>query len=189
MAPQVAADFLVPADAPVDRFMADVQRATLLERPGDLLGAPLLAQQPRYERHFGESEPRPAATPAAAGHGIAMRFLRAVFVVVVGPIAPQLAADRTAIAPEQLGDLRLRTAAHKLRRNRVSFFLGELVIRHRCNPFLARMRRQLVSPLPTFVQSVLHLPCDSAGPDHAFNRTRWCGPSDWKRKRWKAHLH
>src|SRR5207248_8891543 len=99
-------------------------------------------------------------------YGVAMRFLGAVLGVVVRPIAPQLAADRAAIAPEQMGDLRLRTAAHKLRRNRVSFFLGELVIRHRCNPFLARMRRQLVSPLPTSVQRVLHLPCESAESLH-----------------------
>src|SRR5438105_6168524 len=43
--PQVAADPLVPADAPVDRFVADAQRPPLLEHAGNLFGAPLLAQQ------------------------------------------------------------------------------------------------------------------------------------------------
>src|SRR5437764_15304161 len=99
MAPQVATDFLVPADAPVDGFMADVQRATLIERPGDLLGAPLLAQQPCYERHIFDGEVWSPTTSPASCHGIAMRFLGAVFAVVVRPIAPQLAADRAAIAP------------------------------------------------------------------------------------------
>jgi hypothetical protein len=91
-----------------------------------------------------------------------MRFLGAVFVIVVRPIAPQLAADRAAIAVERACNFRLRITAHKLRGNRVSFFLGELVIRHGCNPFPGRMRKQSVSPLPTPIQEVLHLLCESA---------------------------
>jgi hypothetical protein len=56
--------------------------------------------------------------------------------------------------------------------NQVSFFLGELVIQHGCNPFPGRMRRQLVSPLPTPVQKVLHLLCESTRPNPSVNRTR-----------------
>src|SRR5947207_2251528 len=123
---------------------------------------------------------RSSSTPASARHGVAVRFLGAVLAVVVGPIAAQLAADRAAIAAEQLRDLRLRAVAHKLRGNRVSFRLGELVIRHGCNPFHGRMERQPVSLAPHLIQRVLRLLCESAGPNHAFNRTRRYGPSTWR---------
>src|SRR5437588_8026480 len=95
---------------------------------------------------------------------VAVRFLGAVLAIVVGRIAPQFAADRAAVAPEKLSDVRLRAAAHELRGNRVSFFLGELVIRHGCNPFTGRMERRQYHWLPTLVQSALHLLCESARP-------------------------
>jgi hypothetical protein len=63
-----------------------------------------------------------------------MRFLGAILAVVVGRVAPQFAGNRAAVPSEHLGDLRRRMAAHALRGNQVSFFLGELVIRHGCNP-------------------------------------------------------
>src|SRR5438067_8780102 len=148
MAPQLTTGALVPADAPVDGFVTDAQRAVLSEHAGDLFGAPLLAKQPCHQRHVFDAEARSSSTSSSSCRRVAMRFLGAVLVVVVRPIAPQLAADRAPIAPEQLRDLRLRTAAHKLRGTRVSFLLGELVIRHGCNPFPGRMERQPVSLAP-----------------------------------------
>src|SRR5207302_4990569 len=111
---------------------------------------------------------------------VTVRLLGAILAVVMGRVAAQFARDRAAVPAEQASNLRRRLAAHQLCGNQVSFFLGELVIRHRCNPVPGRMRRQLVSPLPTFVQDVLHLPCESARPNHAFNRTRRYGPSSWR---------
>src|SRR5437879_164928 len=68
-----------------------------------------------------------------------------------------------------------------MRGNEVSFFLGELVIgSHGCNPLLGGMRRQLVSPLPTFVQKVLHLLCESAMPFHSMEGTRRQMTSAWR---------
>jgi hypothetical protein len=63
------------------------------------------------------------------------------------------------------GDLGARTSAHPQCCDPVSFFLGELAIRHGCNPFPGRMRKQSVSPLPTPIQEVLHLLCESATPN------------------------
>lgn len=37
---------------------------------------------------------------------------------------------------------------------------------HGCNPVGGRMRRRLVSPLPTLFQRVLHLLCESAPADY-----------------------
>ena len=71
-------------------------------------------------------------------------------------------------------------AAHLLCGNQVSFFLGELVIQHGCNPFPGRMRKQPVSPLPTSIQKLLHLLCESAVPDEAANRTRRHMPAFWQ---------
>jgi hypothetical protein len=107
-----------------------------------------------------------------------MRFLGAVVAVVVGRIAPQLARNRAAVAPQHAGHLGRRITAPPLCRNQVSFFLGELVIRHGCNPFPGRMRRQLVSPLPTFVQRVLHLLCESAGTPTTVIRNNRTGASE-----------
>jgi len=172
MSPQVTAGTLIPADAPIDRFVTDAQRAVLFEHAGNLFGAPFSTQQPCYERHIFDREVRSPTTSPASCHCVAVRFLGAVLAIVVGRIAPQFAADRAAVAPEKLSDVRLRAAAHELRGNRVSFFLGELVIRHGCNPFPGRMERRQYHWLPTLVQRVLHLLCESARPNHAYNRTR-----------------
>src|SRR5437660_6798733 len=165
MAPQVATRLLVPADAPVDRFVADAQRPPLLEHAGNLFGASFTAQQPRHLRHVGGAEGRAPTTAPSARGGVTVRLLGAILAVVMGRVAAQFARDRAAVPAEQASNLRWRLAAHPLCGNQVSFFLGELVIRHRCNPVPGRMRRQLVSPLPPSVQRVLHLLCESARPN------------------------
>jgi hypothetical protein len=54
--------------------------------------------------------------------------------------------------------------------DQVSFVLGELVIRHGCNPS-CRMRSRSVSPLTPFGLRVLHLVCESATPNSSLKRT------------------
>jgi hypothetical protein len=76
-----------------------------------------------------------------------------------------------------------RVAAHPLCRNQVSFFLGELVIRHGCNPFPGRMERQPVSLAPQPLQRVLHLLCESARPNLTVNPTRRFMLSTWRSTR------
>jgi len=172
VAPQVTARPFIPANAPVDGLVADVQRAALPEHAGDLLGTPFSAQQPRHLRHLRDAEVRTPATAPATGRSVAVRLLGPVHAVVTGYVAPQFPHDRAAVAPQQAGSVRRRISARPLRGDQVSFFLGELVIRrHGCNPVPGRMRRQLVSPLPTRFQDVLHLPCESARPNPALNRT------------------
>src|SRR5436189_4996146 len=114
MAPQIAAGFLVPADAPVDCLVTDAKRAALLEYAGDLLGAPFSTQQARHFCHVGGTETRPSPTSPTTGDGVAVRFLRPVLTVVVGGVAPQLAGNCAAVTPQQAGDLGRRAATHPL---------------------------------------------------------------------------
>ena len=177
VSPQVASGALVPADAPVDRFVTDAQRALLLERARNLLGAPLAPQQAGYASHVDGAEARPAATSTTPGNGVAVCFFGAVVAIVVRRVAPQFTGDRAAVPAEHAGRRGGRMAAHLLCGNQVSFFLGELVIQHGCNPFPGRMRKQPVSPLPPSVQKLLHLLCESAAPNPSVNRTRRFMPS------------
>ena len=171
--PQVAAGPLVPANLPVDRLVTDAQATRPFPYPDDLLGTEPTAHQPRDLSHVGRAEVGAAAAAATPGGSIAVRFLRAVLGVMSGDIAAQFPADGARVTLQLPGDLGARASAHPQRRDPVSFFLGELVIRrHGCNPVPGRMRRQLVSPLPTQIQDVLHLPCESASPFHSVNRTR-----------------
>src|SRR5438876_8249181 len=97
--PQVAAGLLVPADAPVDRFVADAQRPPLLEHAGNLFGAPFTAQQPRHLRHVGGAEAR----------GVTVRLLGAILAVVMGRrVAAQFPSHRAAMPAEQASNLRRR---------------------------------------------------------------------------------
>ena len=170
--PQVAPGALIPADAAVDGLVTDVQSGLAPEHAGDLHGAPLAPQQLGDQRQVGATEVRLAATPSPSCHRVAVRLRRPVIAVVTGRVAAQFPRDRAAMAAQRMRNLCRRVTAAALGRNQVSFFLGELVIRHGCNPFPGRMRKRLVSPLPTSFQRVLHLPCESAMPNPAVERTR-----------------
>ena len=174
----------------VDRLVTDAQCAGLFAHPGDLLGAEPSAQQSRHPRHVGRTEVRAAATAATPGRRVAVRFLGPVVAVVVGRVASQLPTDRAGVALQQTRDPDLRNSAHPMRGDPVSFFLGELVVRfHGCNPVPGRMRRRSVSPLPTFLQEVGHLLCESATPNPAVERTRRFSASTWPMStRRAAHL-
>src|SRR5205823_13620970 len=159
------------ADASIDRLVADAQRPPLLEHAGYLFGAPFSAQQPRDLRHVGGAEARAPTTASSARGGVTMRLLGAILAIVMGRVAAQFRRHRAAVPAEQASNLRRRLAAHQLCGNQVSFFLGELVIRHGCNPFPGRMERRQYHWLPTLVQRVLHLLCESASTRAADGRT------------------
>ena len=142
MAPQLTASLPIPTNMPVDRLVADVQHAILPEHPGDLFRAPLAAHQPDHPRHVHRTEPRAPAAASTARICVAMGLLRSIVAVVMGNVAPQFAHDGAAVPPHRARNLRSPNTASQLRRNPVSFFLGELVIRfHGCNPVPGRMRR------------------------------------------------
>ena len=173
IAPQVAAGALVPSDATVDGLVADAQHAALSQRADDLLGTPPAADELSDGGHVGGTEVSAASAAAASGNGVAMGLLGPVLQVMVGAVATQPARDGAGVPGERAGDVRLRITGHGKAGDGVSFFLGELVIRrHGCNPFPGRMRKHLVSPLPTSFQRALHLLCESAMPNPAFERTR-----------------
>jgi hypothetical protein len=81
-------------------------------------------------------EARSAPTAPASGFCVTVRLARSVAPIMARRIALQLAADRARRAMQQSGDRTLARTRHAVCRNEISFFLGELVIRHGCNPFL-----------------------------------------------------
>src|SRR3990167_3317923 len=138
MSPQVAADLLVPADAPVDRLDADVQLPRLLQCSRYLLRAPAPAQQDRYPRHVLCAELRPSSAASPPRRGVAVGLLGSIVPVMRGRIAPKLTPDRARVSLQQPCDVGLRTSGHSVCRYAVSFFLGELVVlTHVCNLLLA----------------------------------------------------
>ena len=68
--------------------------------PGDLLGAPLSAEQLIYQREVCGREPAVAARARAAAVRSLLRGEGAVVPVGTGAVTPDLAADRGAVAPE-----------------------------------------------------------------------------------------
>jgi hypothetical protein len=81
-------------------------------------------------------EPWTAPTASSPRFGITMGLTGPVTPIVSRRVASQLAADCARRALQQSSNLALGRTRHAVRRNAISFFLGELVIRHGCNPFL-----------------------------------------------------
>src|SRR5690349_4354629 len=81
-------------------------------------------------------EARSAPTAPASGLCVTVRLARSVAPIVARRIALQLATDGARRTLQQPRDLPLGRARHAVCRNEISFFLGELVIHHGCNPFL-----------------------------------------------------
>lgn len=82
------------------------------------------------------AETRTAPTTATPTLRVVLRFAGSVAPIVACRIADQLATDRARRAVQPSSNLTSARANYAVRRNEISFFLGELVIRHGCNPFL-----------------------------------------------------
>lgn len=102
VAVQVAATALVLQHVLVDPFVADGQASLLRQPEADLLGAPVLAQQPLHQ------------TPVLVGDtwlGLGMAAIHRQLMGLPGPVtfqatvAPQLPADRGLVDADDGGDL------------------------------------------------------------------------------------
>ncbi len=71
-----------------------------------------------------------------------------------GAVAAQLSGDRAGRTAEDLGNLADAPAAHFAADNEISLFLGELVIRHGCNPFLPDEEVTSIASHPPKIQGV-----------------------------------
>src|SRR5689334_3988142 len=82
------------------------------------------------------AKPRPASATTSPRLRVTISLAGPVAPVMRGGIAFQLAADGARRALQQARDRRLCRSRHAVCGNEISFFLGELVIHHGCNPFL-----------------------------------------------------
>jgi len=105
MGMQSTARALVLPDVAVDRLVTDREQPVAPQPPGDLLGAPVLADQCLDTRLVGLRELRVPARAGAASPGIPVRQLRAVRAVAVRVVAVEFANDRAPMPPHDPGGM------------------------------------------------------------------------------------
>jgi hypothetical protein len=91
-------------DVAVDRLGADPEPSLSPESPGDLLGAPAPLQAADHEAPGPGPEPVVAPGPGAPAPGVPIGQLGVAGAIMGDPIAPELAPNGTAVAPQDPGD-------------------------------------------------------------------------------------
>src|SRR5712671_1891125 len=129
-----AGGFVRPEVA-IDRFVADRELVVCSQPASNLLGAPILPHERLHPRPVRGYEPPIAPRPRAASLRVPIGELGAVAPVPGRAVAPDLAADRAAVAPEHPGDRGGAQAASPQYAQRISFRAGDLVIHHRYASF------------------------------------------------------
>src|SRR6266849_3121118 len=129
VAVQLAACSLVRPDVAVNRLVADRELLRAAESARHLLRAPVLAQQRLDPLPVARRKPPVASRPRASPSCVPVGELRAVGGVAPGAIAPDLAPDGAAVAPEQAGDRGGGEAPLPQQAQGVPFREGDLVIR------------------------------------------------------------
>jgi len=132
---------LVRPDVAVDRFMADAEAAVPPQIAGHLLRTPLLLEQPAHPPQVGRREPSiaPGSRPPAAG--VPVRQLRAVGAVARRAIALDFPQDGAPMPPEDPGHRGWGQPLAPEQAERISFFEGDLAVRHSRLPLLSENRR------------------------------------------------
>src|SRR6266702_2632314 len=96
----------------------------------DLLGAPVCPHERLHPRPIRRREPPITPRARAAAPRVPLGELRAVASVAGRAVAPHLAPDRAAVAPEHTGDRGGGETALAEQTQGVSFRKGDLVVRH-----------------------------------------------------------
>src|SRR6266699_7265859 len=104
VAVQRAAATLVGPDVAVDGFVTDREQVEAAEPPRHLLGAPIFPQQLLDLRPVGRREPLVAPGAGASAACIPVGELGPIAPVAGRAVAPDLAADRAAVAAEHPRD-------------------------------------------------------------------------------------
>lgn len=179
--PQRASELAITQDVAVDRAVTDVQLRPHAQHTGDLLRAPLLAQQGMDVAPVVRLEQGPAATSASPCSRVLLRLRRAIRTVMSRGVPGHFSADGRGTSPHFPGDRSHARATAQSRGNEVSFLSGELVIRQGCSPCLAGKRKQQYLRSPPYSKQVLHFVWQSAGLTE-----RSSGRQHWP---WRRHLH
>jgi Carbamoyltransferase C-terminus/Carbamoyltransferase N-terminus len=155
-APEVAVELparaLVRPEVPVDGLMTDRERALPLEPARDLLGAPVLAQEPLDPLPVRRGKPAIAPGARPPPPGVPVRELRAIGAVAAAAVALDLPPDGAAMAAEDARDRRGGEALLAKQRKGVSFGKGDLAIAHGRRPSLGGDRKHTLSQVTFFVE-------------------------------------
>jgi hypothetical protein len=146
---EVAAVEVVIPDEAVDGFMADREDPVPAQPAGDLLGAPIQTQKGANQLQVTVGKMPVAARLAAPTSGTAVGLTGAI-VTVVAAVAPDLAADGTAVSTQAPGYIGVAESLQTHGGNHISLFGGDLVIPHGKCPLLGGKERLPVSQITPF---------------------------------------
>lgn len=148
VSPKPPASGAILPNIQIDRFMAESALIVASQVPGNLFGAPALAEQPPDEGVvlLGVVAIAPRATASAVG--ALLGFARPVSTVrAPAAIAGQLTGDGAAVAPQLAGNLRgIQRLLSKVRDN-IPVMGGDLLIRHYGSSLLRRREKLGVSQI------------------------------------------
>ncbi len=151
---EVSALAFVAPDAAVDGLVAGYPLAVPGKHAHDLLWAQSLAEGRIYILENRFRELRTSSATSSPGDGVAVGPLYAVGAVARCEVAAQLAGDRAGRTVEGRGNAADALAEPFVVANEISLFLGELVVRHGCNPFLPDEEVTSIASHPPKTQGV-----------------------------------
>ena len=130
------AQTLIAPYVPVDRHVAQAHAQPLRQLAGDLLRAPLLFGQERFNlgihlRRMVLHPPTSSSAPVGLLLGLAWYVKRVRLALVVRRVAPDLTTQRAGAAAKELGNAAERSLVSLQRGQGVSFRLGELAVHRR----------------------------------------------------------
>ena len=133
---QGSAAALVAAQPSINRLVTGYLDTLRTKVTDDLVRTPVLAQG-GFDLPVDPLAIARAATAAATPRdGVAMRLAGSIAAIVRRRVATHFPAHRAWRAPQHARNVLLAETCSQMGRDQISFFLGELVIRHGCNPFL-----------------------------------------------------
>ncbi len=148
--------FVIP-DVDIDRLVADGKRPVFPKLTCDLIRTPSLLQEPVHDPKVVGAEIAIPSRARSPGPGSVRRDEGAISTIPSRSVATKLPRDRAPVSPQGSRGLRLVEALPSQGREHVSFFRGDLVIRHQRFPLLGRLRNRGVFQVTSFSGSFVAL--------------------------------
>src|SRR5579859_1569422 len=157
VAVKLAPGRLIRPDVAIDGLVADRELPVAAQPAGHLLGTPVLAHQGLDPGPVRGRETPIAPGARAAPPGVPVGHRGAIRAVIPGAIAPELPADRAAVAVEQAGNRGRRFAPSPQEAEGVPFGEGDLAIHHGRLLSLGRELKTTVSQVTFFCRACVAL--------------------------------
>ena len=156
----------------VDGFMADSEIAVQADGIRYLFRTQAIFQELQNNGPLLYGEMRAAPFPPSTGGGVAVGDLCTIALVACAAVSLHLPGNRARRPVDLAPDLGLGKPAFRKGGNKISFFLGEVLVAHRCIPFLGRGRMHVLSHLSLLWAISLHLLVESAKSNNRFDLTQ-----------------